>query len=300
MPDTTNKALRYAHEASLGMPSSIKDVADFLLSEGTGIADLTMAQVAASVYTSKPTLVRFAKRAGYTGWKDYRHDFLLAMQEVERRRAEQADVDINYPFGEDAEPGEIVQSLIRIQHLATDEVQRHVSHTELVRTAHAILSAPNVMLIGGHQNHYRCQSFATNMCTIGILCHVPTADQTASALRALSEGDCVIMVSYSGSLNHGPFLFAPSLKEQGVHLVAVTNAQRSPLGGIAEYALTYRPLEHYHGKIGPFYSGACTTLILDLLYATCFSLRYRESDTSRRTATEGLVGIIPHDFASSE
>ena len=47
MPDTTNKALRYAHEASLGMPSSIKDVADFLLSEGTGIADLTMAQVAA-------------------------------------------------------------------------------------------------------------------------------------------------------------------------------------------------------------------------------------------------------------
>ena len=79
MPDTTNKALRYAHEASLGMPSSIKDVADFLLSEGTGIADLTMAQVATSVYTSKPTLVRFAKRAGYTGWKDYRHDFLLAM-----------------------------------------------------------------------------------------------------------------------------------------------------------------------------------------------------------------------------
>ena len=80
MNNDSARTIAFAREASLGMPGSIKDVADFLLSEGTGIANLTMAQIASRTYTSKPTLVRFAKQAGYAGWRDYRHDLLVAMR----------------------------------------------------------------------------------------------------------------------------------------------------------------------------------------------------------------------------
>ena len=92
-----DRTIDFAREASLGMPGSIKQVADFLLSEGTGIVGMTMGQIAASAYTSKPTLVRFAKQAGYTGWKDYRHDFLVAARRLEEEQSQRADVDVNFP-----------------------------------------------------------------------------------------------------------------------------------------------------------------------------------------------------------
>ena len=73
MSHNPSESIAFAREASLGMPGSIKQVADFLLAEGTGIAQLTMAEIAARAYTSKPTLVRFAKQAGcistLLGWK---------------------------------------------------------------------------------------------------------------------------------------------------------------------------------------------------------------------------------------
>jgi ATP-dependent protease HslVU peptidase subunit len=83
MQQPEDQAVAFTREASLGMPGSIKQVADFLLAEGTGIEQLSMAQIATRAYTSKPTLVRFAKQAGYAGWKDYRHDFLVAMRRLE-------------------------------------------------------------------------------------------------------------------------------------------------------------------------------------------------------------------------
>ena len=93
-----SRTITYAQEASLGLPGSIKQVADFLLAEGTGIEQMTMAQIAARAYTSKPTLVRFAKQAGYAGWKDYRHDFLIAMEKLEEQQTRQHAVEVNVPF----------------------------------------------------------------------------------------------------------------------------------------------------------------------------------------------------------
>lgn len=103
-----NRTLAYAHEASRDMPGSIKQIADFLLAEGTGIEQLTMGQIAARAYTSKPSLVRFAQRAGYSGRKDYRRDFLVAAGQEEAR---QAEVDVNTPFRPEAPVEDVVDSL---------------------------------------------------------------------------------------------------------------------------------------------------------------------------------------------
>ena len=290
------RTVAFAREASLGMPGSIKDVADFLLSEGTGIANLTMAQIAARTYTSKPTLVRFAKQAGYAGWRDYRHDLLVAMTAMEAERAASAEVDVNYPFATGDSVADAAGSIARIQRLAVEEVERTLDRAALESAARALLNARNVVYLGAVQNHDRGVILASNLLTIGIVCHVLTEDRAVSWVHLLESGDCVIVASYSGALTHGSMRFVPGLAERGVTVVAVTNSERSSLAGIADHALCFPPLEHYHDKVGAFYSGACTSLILDMLYAACYTSRYDESCERRASVVRSIRGMAPDDF----
>lgn len=296
MPQTEERAVAFAHEASLGLPGSIKQVADFLLSEGTGVEQLTMGQIAARAYTSKPTLVRFAKQAGYDGWKAYRRDFLVAMRGIEEQRAEQAAVDVNYPFDAGASTSTVTESLVRIHKLAAQETQRALDLTALEHAADAIIDARNVAFLGVMQNLQRGKIFASNLGLIGILCHTPHIDESAAVAAHLSEGDCIIVASYSGGLESMPMAFVPRLKARGVTVVAITNSERSPLGDIAHHTLGFAPLEHHHAKVAAFYSGACTSLILDELYATCYARRFDESRGSREAILKGLHGYIPESL----
>ncbi|MDO5119948.1 MAG: MurR/RpiR family transcriptional regulator [Coriobacteriales bacterium] len=289
------RSVAFATEASLGMPGSIKQVADFLLSEGTGIEQMTMAEIAARAYTSKPTLVRFAKQAGYAGWKDYRRDFLLAMKRLEVDRARQASVDINFPISAGDSGSQIIMSLGRIHELAIEQV-RSIDHETLDQAASAILAAHDLVFFGAMQNLQRGKIFASDLGSIGILCRTPHSDETASVAKCLGAGDCLVVASYSGGLTHIPMALIPELKQRGVIIVAITNSQRGGLGEIADYRLGFAPLEHHHVKIGAFYSGACTSLILEALYIACYAQHFDKSRSNREDVVTGLRGYIPDDF----
>ena len=294
---SSQRALDFAYEASLGMPGSIKQVADFLLSEGTGIEQLTMREVAARAYTSKPTLVRFAQQAGYAGWRDYRRDFLEAMGAQEERLARQREVDVNAPFGPDASAGEVVDSLARIQRLAVAEVEKTLDRDALDRAADIVMSARHLAHFGAMHNHQMGMIFASNISLIGPLCYVPSAESDAPSVAGhFSKGDCVVVTSYSGGLAHSPMAFVPELKERGVSIVAVTNSQHSPLALVADEVLAYPPLEHFHAKIAAFYSGACTQFLLNALYAACYARQFERSRTNRRSIIEGVSKIAASDF----
>ena len=288
-------SVAYALEASLGMPGSIKQVADFLLSEGTGIEQMTMAQIAASAYTSKPTLVRFAKQAGYAGWKDYRRDFLLAMRRLESDRAHQASVDVNYPVAAGSSSEQVVESLSRVHELAIEQAQA-IDRTALEQAASSIISAHDVAFFGAMQNLQRGKIFASNLGLMGILCRTPHADESAAVTSHLQAGDCLVVASYSGGLAQMPLVFVPQLKQRGVTVIAVTNSERGGLGELADYRLGFAPLEHHHAKVGAFYSGACTSLILEALYAMCFALRFDESRGNRESVLASLQGYMPDGF----
>ena len=267
-----DSTIAFAREASLGMPGSIKQVADFLLSEGTGIAGMTMRQIAASAYTSKPTLVRFAKQAGYAGWKDYRHDFLVAAARLEEEQSQRADVDVNW---------------------------HSLDRDALSQAADAILGAHDVAFFGAMQNYHLGRVFASNLGIMGTLCRTPTGEEAAAVAGHLTQGDCLVVASYSGGLTGVSMALVPQAKRRGATVVAVTNSERSPLGDLADHTLSYAPLEHRHTKVGTFYSSTCTSLILDALYASCCAKRFETSVKSRSSIVNSLRDLRPNDFADT-
>lgn len=299
MAGDERRAIAFAQEAALGMPGSIKDVADYLLSEGTGIGSQTMAQVAAHTYVSKPTLVRFAKQAGYDGWTAYRRDFMVAMQRIEAERAERADVDVNRPFDEAATAEEVASAMGRIHRLAIDEVERATSPAVLRESADAVLGAGHVVVLGAMQNLDRGRVFAANLRLMGVWCQAPRCEEVGPLARLLEPGDCVVAISYSGDLTHQPMSVVPQLIERGVSVVGITNARHSQLGDVAHSVLRFAPLEHLHHKVGPFYSGACTSLLLDELFAQCYARRYAQSARRRSKVLGDLEGLVPAEFAGT-
>lgn len=290
------RAIAFTQEASRGLPGSIKDVADYLLSEGAGISNLTMAQVASRTFVSKPTLVRFAKLAGYAGWTDFRRDFLTAMEDIERERIRQANVDVNHPFSRDTDPLDLIAALARIHGLAAEEVARTVSPQAPDAAAQALLAAHDIAVLAAMQNRSRAEIFASNLELMGILCHVPSTTRVGPVISCLDARDAVVAVSYSGELKYGPLRSVERLRERNVPIIAITNAEASPLADIADHALRFPRLERYHDKLGPFYSGACTSLILDLLYAACLRQHFDRGTTRRADALAGAVGQVPEEF----
>ena len=299
MSHDENRTIDFAREASLGMPGSIKQVADFLLSEGTGIAGMTMRQIAASAYTSKPTLVRFAQQAGYAGWKDYRHDFLVAAARLEEEQSQRADVDVNFPFQAGAPADEAFEGIARIHQLAIDEVRHSLDRDALSQAADAILGAHDVAFFGAMQNYHLGRVFASNLGIMGTLCRTPTGEEAAAVAGHLTQGDCLVVASYSGGLTGVSMALVPQAKRRGATVVAVTNSERSPLGDLADHTLSYAPLEHRHTKVGTFYSSTCTSLILDALYASCCAKRFETSVKSRSSIVNSLRDLRPNDFADT-
>lgn len=299
MSSDPSRSIKHAQEASLGMPGSIKQVADFLLAEGTGIAQLTMGQIAARAYTSKPTLVRFAKQAGYAGWKDYRHDFLVAAARLEEEQSQRADVDVNFPFQAGAPADEAFEGIARIHQLAIDEVRHSLDRDALSQAADAILGAHDVAFFGAMQNYHLGRVFASNLGIMGTLCRTPTGEEAAAVAGHLTQGDCLVVASYSGGLTGVSMALVPQAKRRGATVVAVTNSERSPLGDLADHTLSYAPLEHRHTKVGTFYSSTCTSLILDALYASCCAKRFETSVKSRSSIVNSLRDLRPNDFADT-
>ena len=299
MSHDENRTIDFAREASLGMPGSIKQVADFLLSEGTGIAGMTMRQIAASAYTSKPTLVRFAKQAGYAGWKDYRHDFLVAAAKLEEEQSQRADVDVNFPFQARAPADEAFEGIARIHQLAIDEVRHSLDRDALSQAADAIVGAHDVAFFGAMQNYHLGRVFASNLGIMGTLCRTPTGEEAAAVAGHLTQGDCLVVASYSGGLTGVSMALVPQAKRRGATVVAVTNSERSPLGDLADHTLSYAPLEHRHTKVGTFYSSTCTSLILNALYASCCAKRFETSVKSRSSIVNSLRNLRPNDFADT-
>lgn len=54
---------RYAQDAQ-------KNIGDFLLNERQNLSDYTMQEIADATFSSKSTLVRIAKKLGFSGWNE--------------------------------------------------------------------------------------------------------------------------------------------------------------------------------------------------------------------------------------
>lgn len=263
------------------LPAACRAIADFLIMEGTGMDDVSMAELARQTFTSKPTIVRFAQLFGYDGWKSFHADFIACARRREERERSRVAVDFNYPFAVSDTPERIVDAVAKVHAATVDALSEHVDAAEFARAARTVLAARRVVILGNPPNRFLGEIFAFNVAELGIDCRVPHNEDAGQQVRYLDGRDCVIAISYSGGLARGCLKHVHTAHERGASIIGITG-EGSPLARVADRAIIYRHREHYYSKIAGYFGCEQILLILDALHALCYAAHYEENDTARR------------------
>lgn len=264
------------------LPGSRKSIAEFLVREGSGIKNLSMAEVAELTFTSKPSLVRFAKAMGFDGWRDFRLAFVTSVREQEATLVTGAHVDPNYPFDEHDDTLAVVHNVSLLEQRAISEVALQMDEEVLNEAARRVVNAHQLVFLGAAPNSYFGELFAYKLSQIGVTCHVPEESEWPIVARGLCSRDCAIISSYSGvGKQRPPASYVELFNENRVPVVAITNSGSNWLREHCDCVLAFKPREHYYSKISGYYSEQCVHFMLDALFSACFAANYEQNEVAR-------------------
>ena len=269
-------------------------VGEFIIREQENVYKYTLNEIAERTYTSKATVVRFAKAMGYEGWKDFMKDYI---EEIQYRKAHENDIDYNFPFQEHNSLPEILDSLLALKTETIQETRNLFDNVTINKASELILHSKNIVIFAKSPNHYYAGSFARKLCSIGILARVASDGEFGLIAAAMGKEDCAIVISYSGNNpSKNPMDKLKILKANKVPIIGITSGGENYLRRQADCVFTMVSRERLYTKIANYSTEESLSFILDCLFSWVFAKNYRSNKNfkllnSRRLEQERYTQI---------
>lgn len=262
-------------EATIQYNDSKKVIATFLLENAERLSDFSMKEIAEETYTSKASLVRFAKKMGYKGWKD----FIIAFKEEKANEQKYIqEVNPNIPFEEDDGYEVIANKLKILQVESLGDTFNTLDGSTLFRATKLLKDSENIMVFCISPYIYLADIFRRKMMTIGKNVIVANPLESSLATNTLSDDDCAIMISYSGNNEYlEPISHIKELKRRKVKLIGLTSGGENTLRNYSDAVLTISSRERIYSKIANFATEESINYLLNVLFSCYFKQNYREN-----------------------
>jgi len=255
--------------------TSNKIIGEFVLREKDKLNSYSMQEIANFTYTSKPTLVRFAKAVGFLGWKEFMKAFV---EESFYEKKHYSDISPNFPFDKTDSTKEVITKLTRIQVESVLDTADLMNIEILERAVDILLSSNRIAMFGYSPNIFMEELFRRKMLTIGRLVDVISIEEGGTTSAALKENDCAIIISYSGSnKNSQPMGFINKWKENNVSMIGITSVGDNYIRDQIDCVLTISSRERLYSKISGFATEESIMHILNILYSCYFARNYQEN-----------------------
>lgn len=250
-------------------------VGEFVLAEQANLYRYTITEIAEYTYTSKATVVRFAKTLGFDGWKEFMKAFI---SELKYQETHQGDVDVNYPFKESDSTEMIIQQMLKLQIESIKDTADLMEVAMIEKASEMLLKAKHVVVFGMSPNIYLGELFRRKCMTIGKQIEIVRFDEAGITSRTLGKEDCAIIISYSGNNPQtNPVMHLKTLQEQFVPVIGITSGGDNYLRAHLDCVLTISSKERLYTKISNFASEESIAFILNVLFAAYFSKNYQEN-----------------------
>lgn len=250
-------------------------IAEFILNERNHLYQYTMDDIAHLTFTSKPTLVRFAKTLGYKGWKDFNRALI---EEIKYQENNKSEVDVNFPFNEKDNYQEIINNLSRLQIESIMDTTHLLKEKMLELAVIRISKAKKIVLFGMKPNSYYAQSFRWKFLSIGINIHIAKEGELGMLARTLTKDDCAILISYSGNnVAKDPMAQVEILKKQEVPIIAMTSGGNNYLQQHVDCIFEISSRERLYSKISTFATEQSLLLIFNVIFACFFRKDYHRN-----------------------
>ena len=253
-----------------------KTLAAYILAHGMEIAKYSTRSLAEVTYTSPPTVLRLCKKLGFTGFDDFKQNFV---RELEYLDQQQGKVDFNFPFAENDSPMRVAQNIGELYEEAVKDTMQLLRYEDLHKA---------VLLLKYHeeiQHFFRRDGHQSGR----ILPRKDAQDRQAgghfqqselpavSGLLSVREGPCMI-ISYSGETAQ-MLEIARQCKRSGTPILALTSFGENSLTCYADCKLTLSTKESIYQNLGDYASHLSMTLLLDILYSEYFRQNYQKNYT---------------------
>lgn len=250
-------------------------VGEFVLNEKAAIGDYTIAQIAQKTYTSKATVVRFAKTLGYEGWKEFKKDYLA---ELNYRASHSDDVDVNIPFKKGDSMDVLVNNLMNLLIESVRDTVDLLDYAMVEKAVEYLKNARHVIIFGISPNDYLGQLFKRKLLTIGKYADVVQFSEIGLMSKFMTKQDCAIVISYSGNTRFSePISSLKTLIGKKIPIIGITSGGDNFIRNNVTCVLTISSRERLYSKISNFATENSINFILNLIFSRYFMDDYERN-----------------------
>ena len=209
-----------------------RSAADLMSDHPEVIAYSSIAQVAEQANVSQPTFVRLAKRLGYTGFAQMKHNIAVYLEH--KKESVTLPYDSITPH---SEPTDITQSIIYASIQALNDMLDIMVPEDYERASELLINAKSIAFLGSGDAGTVASSGYLRFLRLGKTCMTASDFDTQIALASALDKDSVcVLVSHSGS-STSVVQAAKLAKASGATTIAITNYPYSHLAKICDISL---------------------------------------------------------------
>ena len=257
------------------------ELADYILAHADAVSRMGLADLAAASYKSNGTILRLCRKAGSSGWREFRVDLTA---DLERARRTSRAIDPSMPFHDSASAQAVMNGIAALEREALEDCYASIDYRQVQALADALVGARRVIFYALGDSYATALAFGAEVAKIGIDCH--PADQyryiNESAFHATSD-DLALFVTYSGNLVEKYMgVQYETLRRRSCKVGIVTSlASAGERFSGYDYPLVVPNREKRYGKISTFYSQTCLRYALDCVYSVAFSRNFADNLADR-------------------
>ncbi|WP_295094383.1 MurR/RpiR family transcriptional regulator [uncultured Catenibacterium sp.] len=247
-----------------------RDVIKFIEEEKEKIENYSTTYIADKTDTTPSTLVRIAKKLGYSGWNDFKKDYL---KEIRYLNSHFNNIDANTPFDENDSFINIAHKIGQLHQESVEDTLSLINPDTLQKAVNILLKSKRIHVMAITNLCYAAEELVFKFRRIGVDARTYTDGHLLPEALMIPKDDCCIFVSYSGQTE--PLLDAAEvLHNNGVPMIALTSIGENDLSHLANASLYVSTREKSYKKIGAYTSLESIHLLMDILYSCFFQVHY--------------------------
>ncbi|MFV0394363.1 MAG: MurR/RpiR family transcriptional regulator [Coprobacillaceae bacterium] len=262
-------------ESYQNLTSVEQEVVYYILEHQSQIIDLTISDLASITYTSNATIIRICRKLGMSGYKEFK---MQLVKDIERRRKEHYDIDINYPFYKTEKSDDIMKKIADLSIESVNTCYDTISHEDLNQVAKWLLESKDIYLFATGDTLLSAMSFSNRLLKLKM--HAIIGSQYGeSAVNAcnVTKDDVVIFISYSG-MNTIDNKYIEIIKRSGCKMILISAASNADDYDIV---IKFPDKEASERKVSTYYSQISINYIFNCIYAIIFALNYENNSKNR-------------------
>lgn len=238
-------------------------LATYILENPECLLEHNAKELAKITYTSSSTIVRFAKKLGFSGYPSLQ---LQYTKEYSIKNQHQ-----NYTVTKDTPIKEVVDVVENLYQYVIQETKQMISKDALVRIVNYMLQAKKIDFYASDINYSRVQSMCIKLSTINVQAQAYNA-LNESYIESINPKECLsFVVSHSGK-NNSMIDIAYKLRKRKITTIALTSSIEQSLSLVCNESL------YMFSSNDPLHAiqyGLSLEYLLDILYTCLVSKKKR-------------------------